>query len=238
MQLRRFILDGLTEVDRQKFANALLRRLIEDLRSQFPPADGYRWVWDDAKGMLRISRGKFWGLQVSLGAKDAALKVWDWKFEGYFPAFDKIMQPIERVTGRMQGSFPARFVSAHFLAPLLLIPVMVCLPFLALYRLGLLVLRSDVLAGVHRLDLLWPSMQAAWPGTAPALRRRFPILAYFLSALAAGALSFVCFKLADAAGIRENWSTAFFVAGFLLALLSTALLIAFIMASLGFEVKN
>lgn len=111
----------------------------------------------------------------------------------------------------------------------------VFLPFLAAYRLVLLLLRADVLAAAHQLDLMWPQMQALRAGSVPLLRQRSPIVAYSLSVTAATGAMVACFRLAGSSGIGEGWSTALYVAGAILTLLSLVLFIALILTSLGFE---
>lgn len=116
MQRRRFILDGLAESDRYQFLSAFVGRFTQALSLQFPPAFGYQVAWDEAHRLWRISRGKFWGVNVSLAAKDSAMNTWDLKFEAFFPVVHTYTEPIKRLINSWDNlTGPAKWISGHFL---------------------------------------------------------------------------------------------------------------------------
>jgi len=234
VQRRRFILEGLSANDRFAFAEQVFSRLAEDLRAQYLRDRGSRMSWDEARKVLLISRGNFWGLKVGLRARDEHLKIWDWKFDAFFPAIDRIGQRFGNPERGMPQSGIPRFFAAHILMPLLLIPVLVALPFLALYRIALLALWGDVSGAAHRLDLLWPSIQSLWSGPPPELRRHSLLLVLSLSTAVSGVAGVACFRLEDPS-FTNNW---IFVAGIVLLVVSLCCLIGLVMTFLGFEVRK
>jgi hypothetical protein len=175
MERREADLNGVEQYDRTNLLRVLVKRLNEALILQFPPEAGYQGImtclpapcvnrkrkpgtgqtvcmmaaWD-------IQRGPFWGLHVRAMPQDVALRTLKITIEGYFPA---IQRPAERLEGLF--NFPGQALLAHFILPLLVVPVMALLPFMALHRLAKLRFRQDVHAVGRQLDSLWPEVQAS-----------------------------------------------------------------------------
>ena len=238
MQTRRFVLDGLEKENRREFAGAIVTRLVQDLRVEYPLENGYQPVWDEVEGVLSISRGNFWGLEVGLVSNDSSLKKWDAKFKPFFPLVRRMMQPILRTVEWTPRPFAARALWGHLFVPLMIIPVMVAIPFIAVYRIALLVLEKDVGAAAHRLDLLWPSIQAMWPGQTLVLEKSIPILNYFLITAGTGLAATACFLMSESPGIKAATNTALVITGVVLAMVSAVFLIVLVIASLGFEIRR
>jgi hypothetical protein len=239
MQRRRIILEGLAETDRIPFVSAFVKRYVRALSFQFPPELGYQLAREPASDAWNITRGRFWGLLVRVVSKDAALTWVDVTIEGYFPAVRRIVEPMQHLNRRWDNlSGLPRWLMSHFLVPLLLIPVMALLPFLALYRLATLSLTSDILAATRQLDSLWPEFQAFCPGAASLSRPRSRVLTYSLAVMGLVLAAVGCFWWTGLAGIDENWKTALYVAGVILALVSVGFLVALIMTLLGFEMER
>jgi len=238
MQTRRFVLDGLEEQNRREFAGAILTRLVQNLRVEYPRESGYQPVWDDEESVLCISRGNFWGLEVGLVASDSSLKTWEAKFKPFFPLVRRMMQPILRTIGWSPRPFAARALWGHVFVPLMIIPVTIAIPFIALYRIALLVLERDVAAAAHRLDLLWPSIQAMWPGQTLVLEKSIPILNYLLVTVATGLAATACFVMSGAPAITATKNAALIIIGVLLAIVALVFLIVLAVAALGFEIRR
>jgi hypothetical protein len=234
MQSRRFILDGLEEANRREFAGAALGRFIDALRLEFRSEAGFACIWDDQDGVLRISRGNFWGLEVSLEAGDSACKIWEWKLKAFFPVVRRVMQPIERAIEWKPRPAAVRIFWGHLLVPLYLFPLLFALPFMAGYRIALLALEKDVSSAARRLDLFWPSVQARWPGQPPELQRRSPLLAFSVASAATALSAALCFHVAALPGTSDKMGTALIIAGVVFSVISLVFLIGLILGALGF----
>ena len=238
MQSRRFVLEDLEPDDRVRFATMVFDQLTQDLALQFPPEKGFAQRWDFATDSLLITRGRWWGLEISLRSHDSAGKRWDWNCSGFFPAVRRITVPLGRFVNWGPGTRLGNTLWAHLVVPLYLVPGMAALPFLFLYRVAALALEKDVLAAAHRLDLLWPSLEANWPGARPALEKHTPAFNLLLVCVAAGAASALCVRAMDRPGISDNTSSALLIAAIFLGLASLVALIGLILSALGFEVRR
>jgi hypothetical protein len=239
MQTRRFLLEGGDECARDAFAEKVMRRLIEELRAEFPPELRYQSVWDDDAELLRISRGNFWGLEVGVEARDASSNKWEWKFEPYFPAVRRVMQPVLRAAGWEPRSVVGRTILALVLFAFFLIPLIVALPLVGIYRLALLVLAKNARAAALRLEQLWPGIQGWWPGPLPELQKRSPLEIYAAVTVSTAVAALACILWTNSPGIRQGgWTTPLHAVATLLAALSLVFLIRLILGTLGFKKLN
>ncbi len=192
-----------------------------------------------------ISRGRFWGLHVSVVPEDVALRSLKITIDGYFPIFQRILERIERL-GNIPGSEKldeeawkwGQAAWRHLVFPILIFPGMAILPLLAVYPLAKLSLRSDVLAAARQLESLWPEVQASWPVSVSLSRPLSPTVVYSLALVLGVGAAAGCFWLAGLETTGESWRTALYVAGGILGFASLVVLIALIMTILGFEVER
>lgn len=252
--MRRIHLADLAESDRARFLLAFAERVDRALSHLFPVASGYKHAsgWQLAPcafskkkspgiqdncymASWQISRGRFWGLNVSVQPEDLALKTLKVTIDGYFPVVQGPAEKLERLFNLPGQNLLGRFVWGHLVVPLLIFPLLLLLPLLAVYRLGKLWLRADVIAADRTLDSMWPEIQASWQVVVSMSRPMSRILIYFLATTGGSAAMWGCFWAAGVESTSEDWRVALYVVGGLLALVSLVMLIALVMTVLGFE---
>jgi hypothetical protein len=256
MQLRRTDLGQLAEIDRPRFLAALVNRFAQALGEQFPESSGYQYSlgWGPAPcvnpkkdpvlvqetcrmASLRISRGPFWGLHVRVVPQDISLRRLKVTIDPYFPAIQNPVESLNRFFNQQARAQWLHPLLAHLLLPILVLIAVALLPLIAAHQLAKLWLRGNARAAVRRLDTIWPEMQSfspAWVALKGQSSPSFNLM--MLSALGSGA-TIGCFWLTGLVSINDKWRTVLQVAGGILGLISFGVLIAWIMAILGFEVN-
>jgi len=206
---------------------------IEALQRRFPADAGFHW--SESGNSIRVSRGRFWGLHVKLAEYKRARHC-NIGVEGYFPCVQACADSIQRLQNRY-AALPDEKVFTHFFLGLLLIPTMLAIPLIALYRIATLSLWSAVTRAGGDIDSTFAEMRAYFPQT-PRLTRRVPAWLTYL-VLFAGMLgaTFLCFWLPDQIPLGKTMATVIHVIGVTAGLLSLALLVVSIVHFLGFEVR-
>ncbi len=185
---------------------------------------------------LRISRGPFWGLHLRVVPRDIRLRRLKVTIEPYFPAIQNPVESLNRFfnqSARTQWLHP---LLAHLLLPILILIVVALLPLIVAHRLAKLWLRGNARVAAHQLDSIWPEMQSFSPARLVLQGQSSPSFTLLmLSALCTGA-TIGCFWLTGLVSISDKWRTVFQVAGGILGLITFSVLIAWIMAMVGFEI--
>jgi hypothetical protein len=249
MQSRRTNLDQLAEIDRPRFLAALVNRFGQALREQFPQSSGYQHTvaWGPAPSVnprrnivsvqeackmasLRISRGRFWGLHVRVVPQDILLRSLKITIDPYFPAVQKPVESVKRFFNQ-----PVRAPWFHLLSPVLVGIAVALVPLIVAHQLAKLWVRGNARAAARQLETIWPEIQALSPaGVALKGQSSSSFNLLMLSALGTGS-TVGCFWLTGLVSISDTWRTVLQVAGSILGLISFGVLIALIMAILGFE---
>jgi hypothetical protein len=257
MQLRRTNLDQLAEIDRPGFLAALVNRFAHALGEQFPEAFGYQYRlgWGPAPcvnpkkdprsvqetcrmASLSISRGPFWGLHVRVAPRDISLRRIKITIEPYFPAIQNPVESLNRFFNRPARAQWLHPLLAHLLLPILVVIAVALLPLIAAYQVAKLCLRGNARAAARQLDIIWPEMQSFSPARLALQGQSSPSFTLLmLSVLGTGATA-GCFWLTGLVSISDKWRTVLQVAGGILGLISFGVVIAWIMAMLGFEVDR
>jgi hypothetical protein len=239
----RMTLDGLPEAERVRFLLTILGRFNSALQREFPRASGYEYegAWDaddlGRRGFIhdasfRVSRGRFWGLQVRVLSRGSPPESAMVAIDTYYPCWKNFMSPIRRLEDLLNG-----MPFLGHLAFLLILPLMVLLPFIALFRLAVLWPRPHAGLAGRQLENAWAEVKDSCPGEV-SLARLVPIpVVYFLALILAVAATAGCFWWAGLGSIGESWSIAMDVAGSIFGLLSFSLLVALIMTLLGLDVQ-
>jgi hypothetical protein len=255
MQVRRIDLEELAEIDRPRFLAALVDRFAQALGEQFPEASGYQYGqgWGPAPcvnpkkdpvsvqetcrmASLRISRGPFWGLHLRFVPQDKSLRRLKITIDPYFPAIQK---PVESVNQFFSQPARAQWLHpllGHLLLPILVVIAVVLLPLLAAHQLAKLWLRGNARAASRQLDSIWPQMQSFSPVWISLEGQSSPSFTLLMSSVLGTGATIGCFWLTGLVSISDKWRIVLQVAGSILGLISVGVLIAWIIAMLGFEV--
>ena len=232
---RQVILSEIHESSRSSAVALLSDCCAHVLRDRFPVASGFKQETQrfflTADGPVTISwhvsRGAWWGLRLAIKPESESLKTVSIDADRRLPAVDPASRALDRL-----DRMPGQAVLAHLLLPLLILPAVILIPILLLYRFAVL-LSPDVRRTIRALESTWRDQQATFPTPVPMLKAWSPALICFAGLVVGLAAIFGCLWLI---GIAQAYAMWLYMAVAFLTLMSLVSLIGMVMSLLGMDI--